>query len=164
MSRGRRARLLVCVAITLLIMVNTIRHMFEGVRPFDWLMLVIEAAVLLLIAWEIGRDIRHKWKMRARHDELFVYLDKGNKLHWNAPLSFDAPTAVVGEWESAVKKWVQDTTGFLKRYSPQAAAMFLQEVDSTYFEVANNPEFWDTAVYERLRNLREIMEKCDVYF
>jgi hypothetical protein len=167
MSRGRRSRLLAAFAITVLIMVNTIRHMFEGVRPFDWLMLVVEVAVLLLIAWEIGRDIWHKRKMRLRYNALFEHLNKGQQLHWSFPQL--GPNACNRderlEWENSAKNWIKETAAFLRRVSPKAATMFLREVNDSYFsDVVNNPDFWLTALFERLRNLREIMEKCDVYF
>jgi hypothetical protein len=166
MSRGRRSRLLAALAITVLFTVNTIRHMFEGVRPFDWLMLVVEVAVLVLIAWEIGRDIWHKRKMRGRYDELFEYLDKGQKLHWSCPqVTPDGSPRDIGlKWENSVKAWIKETAAFLRRYSPKASKMFLKEVNDSYFDIVNNADFWLTALFERLRNLREIMEKCDVYF
>ena len=41
-------------------MCNTIRHMFENVRPFDWLMLAIEVAVLFAILYEIIMEGVHR--------------------------------------------------------------------------------------------------------
>jgi hypothetical protein len=158
---------LACFAVTVLIMCNTIRQMFEGVRPFDWLMLAVEVAVLLLVAWEIGRDIWHKRKMSARYNALFERLDEGQKLHWSFPqLGPNACNRAERlEWENSAKNWIRETAVFLRRYSPKAATMFLREVNDSYFsDVVNNPDFWLTALFERLRNLREIMEKCDIYF
>jgi hypothetical protein len=160
MSRERKSRLLVCFAVTVLIMGNTIRHMFEGIRPFDWLMLVIETAVLALIAWEIGRDIWHKRKMRRWHDTLSGLMSKGQKLRWRQP-NDDEPVAA---WENSAKAWIRETGDFLEQSSPKAAAWFLQEVDSSYYEISRNKHFWDTALFTRIQNLRDIMEKCDVYF
>jgi hypothetical protein len=167
MGRGKRVRLLVAFGITMFIMGNTIRHMFEGVKPFDWLMLTVEVAVLVLIAWEIGRDIWHRRKMRIRYDSLFQYLDKGQQLHWSFPQA--GPDGCNRNerlaWENSAKQWIKDTAAFLRHISPKAATMFLREVNDSYFnDVVNNPDFWLTALFERLRNLREIMEKCDVYF
>jgi hypothetical protein len=146
---------------------NTIRHMFEGVRPFDWLMLVIEVAVLLLIAWEIGRDIWHKRKMRVRYDALFERFDKGQQLRFSFPQL--GPNACNRderlEWENSAKTWIKETAIFLRGFSPKAATMFLKEVNDSYFsDVVNNPDFWSTALFHRLENLREIMDKCEVYF
>jgi hypothetical protein len=151
----------------MLIMCNTVRQMFEGVRPCDWLMLAVEIAVLLLIAWEIGRDIWHSRKMRYRYNALFECLDKGQQLHWSFPqLGPDSCNRAERlEWENSAKTWIKETAAFIRRYSPRAATMFLREVNDSHFsDVVNNLDFWHTALFERLRNLREIMEKCDIYF
>jgi hypothetical protein len=71
MSQGRgRTWLLIYAAITMLALCHTIGRMFEGVKPFDWLMLVIETAVLLLILYEVIVGIIRHRKERRREKGL----------------------------------------------------------------------------------------------
>jgi len=48
-------------------------------------MLLIEAAVLLLIAWEIGRDIWRKRKVRSLLNTAFDFVQRGQKLQALSP-------------------------------------------------------------------------------
>jgi hypothetical protein len=126
-------------------------------------MWVMEFLVLALIAYEVGSDVLHRQKMHRWHDALFGFMAKGQKLHWNKPDDgppYGEPSAEA--WENSVKAWIRETSEFLQRSSPKAAAWFLQ--DSTYYEVSQNVFFWDTALFERINHLRSIMERLDVYF
>lgn len=115
-------------------------------------MWVMEFMVLALIAYEVGSEYLHKRKMRRWHNALFDLMSKGQKLHWSKPddagPTHRDPAAIA--WENRVKAWIQETGKFLERSSPKAAAWFLQEVDSSYYEVSHNLHFWDTALFERL--------------
>ena len=74
--------------------------MFKGVRPFDWLMLVVEILVLVLIAGEVIAAILRWRQKRYATAHIREFLDDGQKLQDVVPgraASDDEVNAWVGE-------------------------------------------------------------------
>jgi hypothetical protein len=149
--------------------------MVEGVRPFDWLMLVIEAAVLLLIAWEIGRDIWRKRKVRSLLNTAFDFVQRGQKLQALSPQGTYGPEGPHGPqftpaWINLVKTWNQEVVNFMETCSPQARWSFLNDTSDgaahAHQALAVPPEaqWWYRTMLTRLDNLQKIAENPDVYF
>ena len=99
--------------------------MFDGTRPIDWVMLVVELLVLLLIAYEVGSSIWFKWKTQGRLAATFEWMSKGQMLQQNAPPAGSSDEADSTAWVAAVQQWMEQTHHFLAKYSPQAAASFI---------------------------------------
>ncbi len=141
-------------------MLDSLRRMHTSSTIYSVSMWVMEFLVLALIAYEVVTELLHRRKMKSIHGSLFAMMQAGQKLLWNMPRG-DSDTDA---WEKSAKAWIQETAKFLESSSPKAAAWFLQEVDASYYEVEHDAFFWNTALFHRLSNLREIMEKLDLYF
>lgn len=93
----------------------------------------MEFLVLAVTVWVEVAAKWHKRKLRQLQNKLFAFMSKGQELHWSKPregVEF-AEYPVNLPWENEVKSWIRETSDFLKRLSPKAAAWFLQEVNST---------------------------------
>ena len=156
--------------------------MFEGVRPFDWVMLVVEILVLLLIAWEIGReeyfrrnDRNRKAALKKIADGISGFIERGQKLVIEVPECRD-DFSPCHAWMGRVAQWSYETIQFLSTHSPAASAAFLlvgdsqsldnvvRKRDGSSFRVAGNLREWYQELSVRLSNLHGIKEKADVYF
>jgi hypothetical protein len=149
--------------------------MFAGVKPFDWLMLGIEAAVFLLILWEILRDIWHKRKIRSLLNTAFDFVQRGQKLQAISPQGLYGPEGLhrpqfPEEWAKHVKAWNQEAVDFMEKCSPQARASFLNDTSNGAAhseQVSKLPpeaQWWFRTLLTRLDNLQRIAENPDVYF
>src|ERR1700675_1509953 len=133
MIATKRAKRWLFVAITLLIMCDTIRHMFEEVRPFDWLMLAIEALVLFLILYEVIADSRRRRADRRRNvfinekvSALSIFMDKGLRIKETVPdPQVLSDTSSIKQWRTDVRVWTEESNAFLATLSPQASAAFM---------------------------------------
>jgi hypothetical protein len=165
----RRFRLLKLVA-AVLIMRDAIMRLFEGARPIDRTVLVVDLLVLLVIVIEYGHSLLRERKKgqrelqrRRRLEFVRQAMSNGQELQRKAPY-VHAPNLDVAEWKHSVNSWVQNTQTLLRSYSAQAEASFLHDPHSI---PANYPTL---ATHEyhllviRLNNLRGIMEKPEVYF
>jgi hypothetical protein len=152
-----------------------IRHMFEGARPLDWLMLVVEALVLALIAYEIVSPRWHRRKIRRLLNVAFDFVQRGQKLQAISPQGIYGPEGPHGPqfvpaWIEKVKTWNQEALDFMERCSPQARASFLSDTSSgaahTQQSLMVPPEaqWWYRTMLTRLDNLQRIAENPDVYF
>jgi hypothetical protein len=186
MRRERKRRLLACLLVTLFIMIQTIRHMFEGVRPFDWLMLFIEIAVVGLILYEIIADaLRRRAEARRErfiHEQIIALtqrLTKGKRLHGGVPntTTCNPQTAerMDNVWIEQVGMWITDTEKFLSSRSPRASAEFMALIDSgpVNLYVGNTPHGyflrkesaeWYGNLTIHLENLQRIMSTPEAYF
>jgi hypothetical protein len=99
--------------------------MFDGVKSFDWLMLVVEILVLLLIAYEVGTTVLHRLQTKRRLASLFALMHRGQELQATVPGSGTADDQAIVAWKSSVEAWADDTNKILATYSPQASARFL---------------------------------------
>jgi hypothetical protein len=159
-----------------------IRHMFENVKPFDWLMLVIEAAVLIVIVYEVvieGVRRRAEAKRRAFIDAqalaLSVLWDKGRRIQSVVPdplLITD--TRIITDWIAEVEAWTQETQSFLA-VSPRASASFLSVTDAgkvnlnipvpgRIISLTGPPQAPYQRLVVQLENLRRIIDRPDAYF
>lgn len=118
---GRERRLIVCLGVNTIFLWITIRRMFSDVRPFDWLMLVIELLVLLLIAYEVIPGFWHKRRVKRRLKALSTLVSEGQLLEDSAPSQSDDQTVVV-KWTNDVTTWDRKTNETLVCFSKQAAA------------------------------------------
>jgi hypothetical protein len=167
----------------MLALCHTLRRMFGGVKPFDWLMLGIETAVLLLILYEVVVGIvRHRRATRREKElkqivtSLSRFMDEGLGLQRNVPDTAKEETKVLQSWMTSTKAWGDKTNEFLAARSQQASAAFLlvhdsSSADSIVFTLAG--EFFYVASpvrehYQRLltqlNSLRQIIEKPEAYF
>ena len=172
MRQGRRLRV-IAFGFNAISMTYTICRLFANVRPFDWLMFVIELAVLVVILlFEIrtvrreDREDRERRERKAliheRVAEMRDAMSEGHQLLLSSVQSGDSRT---DQWAQAVSKWNSKTCELLRSYSPQAETAFL-------FREPGNPSKYGSigAVFEYisltsgLANLRGIIEKPDVYF
>ena len=164
---------------------NTIRHMFDGVRPFDWLMLVVELLVLLLIFYEVIINLIHRRKERKRRlalglivTSLAGFMEKGCKLQLDTPDPITTTWGSITPWIDSVKLWAKDTSAFLAQHSSRAATAFgligeigvLTNPQPVYKEPGSSfpIEGPQRESYQRLvaqlTNLRSIIEKPEAYF
>jgi hypothetical protein len=143
-----------------------VSKMFDGVKPFDWLMLVVEILVLLLIAYEVGTTVLHRLQTKRRLASLFALMHRGQELQTTVPGSGTTDDQAVA-WKSSVEAWANDTHKILATYSPQASARFLHNPvvsRGIYRGIAQNAQGYYESLMMRLENLRAIMEKPEVYF
>jgi hypothetical protein len=162
-------------------MYNTIRHLFDGVRPFDWLMLVIEVMVLVFVAYEVIAGFIHGREVRKRQRELESRIHRTNQFVSQGQLlqktvvrdgrDVDRTASLFKsalQWRSDVASWIMDTNGFLKECSTQASAKFLDDSLTFTFRDTSNKYCPETeASYEtvnrRLNNLQSIVQNPLAY-
>jgi hypothetical protein len=173
---------LACLAITILFMCATIIRMFEGVRPFDWLMFGIEVAVVALILCEIIADTRrrraetkHKLLVDTQALELSMLLTQGERLQLSVPNELlITDQRVVPAWIKDVQGWIEGTKVLLSVRSPKASADFMLIADiervSVYvgspngFYVRGESATWYRNLVIHLENLRRITSRSEAYF
>ena len=96
--------------------------MFEGTRTIDWVMLVVEGLVLLLILYEVvAGERRHRAERRRRLRvssiivELSSLMDKGQRLQSSVPDPMIMNPQLIEPWRKSVQAWTEETIGFLTR-------------------------------------------------
>jgi hypothetical protein len=106
--------------------------MFEGGKPFDWLMLGIETAVLLLILYEVIIGIARHYGTKFRQKELSQLvaslsqlMAEGLELQRCVPNTATEETEVLQSWMTNTKVWGVKAGEFLAAHSQQASAAFL---------------------------------------
>ena len=159
-------------------MCYTIHQMlFEEIRPFDWIMLVVEVLVLILIAVEIfvftGPEWWHGIQAKKKASKLFPFLAQGEALR---NLISENPNQDHNQQRENILKWDRETQEFLTKLSSRALSTFrhvahVSETDrgiltpSGQFYPASGL-FGDAyqMLQARLDNLQKIIEKPEVYF
>jgi hypothetical protein len=149
-------------------MLDTLRRMFEGSRPIDRVMLVIELLVLVLIAWEVGVGILERCEAKKRRkiveqrrNEMRDAMVEGQRLLQTVPKLMEP----IAKWASDVDAWERETQELLRSYSAQAETAFLIDtsfVPSTIGAIPDPRRYGKLMM--RLQNLRAIIEKPEVYF
>jgi hypothetical protein len=179
----RRLRRNTYAAITLLFMAITIKHMItEGIRPFDWVMLVIEALVLLLILYEvIVGEIRHRREtargafLTERVAELSKLHSKGHRIQTTVLDPMINNPQILQPWIDSAEAWGKETDAILRKYSQRASRTFLLVTDAGQIDTvvtAHGRHFMVSGaiggVYQRLvlqlENLNRIIENPALYF
>lgn len=149
-------------------MLDTIRRLFAGSRPVDILMLVIEFLVLGLIAYEVLGKVRKDQRIKKRLIAMRGAMANGHSLQEAIPRGTGI-TDAAREWGKSVDLWVEETGRLLETYSPQAVVAFVHDPGELSKSVlAGGGPIADprryTLLVRRLNNLKDIMEKPDVYF
>jgi hypothetical protein len=179
-ATGRLGRL---GAIVLLVTGNTIRRMFSGSRPFDWLMLAVEVLVLGLIAYEVIVGVlRHSRKGQRRRrigeitNTLSAFMEKGKTLQGGLPCTELAKELEADLWMVEADKWATEAGEFLAGHSPTASVAFrltpgtgtmalvVQNSEGATFTIDGRQRHAYQRLVSRLENLRGIIEKPEVYF
>jgi len=141
--------------------------MLEDIRPFDWLMLVVEILVLLLIGYEVGTTVWNKRVVRRRMAAAVLLMRRGEEIESAVPRSGNIDVATIPLWKESVNAWITETNNFLAGCSPQASAALLHNVGGgsiRYGAIAGDAHDYFVFLLARMNNLRAIMEKSDVYF
>lgn len=164
---------------------HTISSMFQGVKPFDWLMLGIEVAVLIAIIYEIVvSHLRHSaQRKRVAYlaeavKSLSDLMNKGQEVQW--PLSDPCETGgteAALRWAASAKIWSEEVSSLLTQYSSRALLTFqlishddlqgnlvFHANTGKKFLVAGDTRLTYRRLAAQLRNLRRIAEQPEVYF
>ena len=167
MSTPRSTRFAVYFGIDIFFLWQTVAHLFSDARPFDWLSLTIELLVLLVIAYEIFPERRHKRKVRRRVKALNILIAEGQALEDTAPPQrISEDDGLVTKWVADFVSWDRKTFATLASFSKQASASYVHNsaIAGVGFRVHNDVRNHFVTLRSRLENLRSIMEKPDVYF
>jgi hypothetical protein len=158
------------------------RSMFADTKPIDWVMLIVEVAVLLLILYEVVMGElrnRNEHKRRSRLiqivTELSNLLDKGLRMQGCVPDPQIMNQQTCEPWLVSVREWTEQTNKALAKHSPRAAAAFMLVTDAEAMDSsvhAGGRIFFVTGhvreVYQRfvvqMANLRRIVEQPEAYF
>jgi hypothetical protein len=137
--------------------------MFEQTRPIDWVMLVIEAAVLAIIAYESIRIALTHHRIEKRKKIILGLMNDGQAILEDVPTVHPER---VDSWYQSAEAWTKRTRAVLESYSSQALTAFnhlrLPTVDYPNVSPGAHPAF--KALIAKLDNLRSIMEKPEVYY
>jgi hypothetical protein len=154
-------------AIVFCIMIDTFRRMFQGTRPIDYVMLVVEVLVLLIIAVEAIAHAIRGFRVKRRTKRLLVLVESGQALQRRGPaLIRGQEKETYDKWIAEVVRWMADTSILLEKYSSQAVAAFDHDEEGlsfTFRPIAEDGRATYEHLKERLNNLRDIIEKADVY-
>jgi hypothetical protein len=156
--------------------------MSEGTRAIDWLMLAIEALVLLLISYEVlAGQIRHRRDQQRRSTitervvALSAFMDKGMRIKSCVPDPQITNWQLVKPWMDSVQKWTDETNAFLAGHSSRASSAFMLTTDAGHMDTVVYSAGRQFALfgdvrecYQRfavqLANLRRIIEQPEAYF
>jgi hypothetical protein len=143
-------------------MFDLLRHFFADARPIDWVMLIVELLVLLLIAYEV---IWEPWKSRRLAITALNLADSGEAIRQCAP-GISADENAVNTWTESVNHWVSESCEALEERSAHAASSFRSPPSrnsSSYIgihQIANDPF---GSLLQRIEILRSIAEKASLY-
>jgi hypothetical protein len=161
------------------------RILFEGGRPIDYTMLVIESLVLALIAYEVLIGIKERCAKKRRHSaldkrvsEVSTIIAKGQHLQSTVPdivANYRENEVIEGQWIEAVRIWTDETSTLLMAYSARAVSAFLQltpdvGMDNTIFlpgrtfPLSGSLRYCYQGLVAKLGNLHRIVERPDAYF
>jgi hypothetical protein len=136
---------------------------------FDRTMMVIEAVVLILIAYDVAYERTHHWKIRRRSRRVHQCFVAGQTIK-KIPPPTNADADTIKAWLGTLDKWYDSTEALPRKYSIQAEATFLHShptdaMSRTFLHVARDKEVqWQYLnLYERLDNLQKVIESPDVY-
>lgn len=155
----------------------------ETVRTIDWVMLVVELLVLLVIVWEFGiTEWRHhgekkrKANLRSIADRLVGYMDAGLKLQGTVPDHQESTFIIEDAWMIAVADWSFDTGKYLGALSQRAWSAFtliansnagdstISSLSGHYFTITGPLRECYQRLLVQLQNLKDIIERADTYF
>jgi hypothetical protein len=142
-----------------------LRHLLSHeYSPFDRF---IELGVFVLIAYEVWVTFSHRQKIKSRLGAMLVLMQKGEVVEAAVPRAGNLDVSAISTWNESVNAWVTETSNFLTRHSPTALAIFTHHVGATgmlYGGITKDARDYYDLLLARMNNLRNIMEKVDVYF
>jgi hypothetical protein len=144
-------------------------HMLvEGARPIDWAILIVDFLVLAVILWLDAPERLHKRTIRKGLRVVQLCLVQGQELRNSVPSS-GQDSVQVNAWTKSVEDWIRDTQMEMSKRSTQAGISFAHFSGGAsslvnYTGIAGTAMQWYKELLLRLDNLRNIMEKADVYF
>ena len=146
------------------------RMFTEGARFIDWAILIVDFLVLAVILWLDAPERFHKRKVRKRLAMVQRMMLDGHSLRESAPANVPDPTHDVAlQWVQSVQTWIDRSDQSLRIASMQAALAFIRRdvaPDVLFGGITEraNARHQFAELLHRLENLRNIMEKADVYF
>ena len=134
------------------------------IRPFDWVMLIVELLMLILIAVEVLPLIYSRLQANRRRKVLFGLLTRGQQILNQAPSTFDA--APVHGWGQRVDAWTVEVANVLKTYSENAVASFnhQSQIGMPHHQIATGAWPHYDKITSRAENLHNIIEKPEIYY
>lgn len=160
-----------------------LRHMFGGTRPIDWLILAVDALVLLVIVYDTLADAlrrRRERKKQSMLNERVVPLsrlmDRGRRIQSIVPdPSITSEPRIIQNWVDSVGQWTEETNGILVANSAAASAAFLLTAHAEQMDTAvysGGRQFFLTGAVKqpyqqlvvKLENLRRIIGRPEAYF
>jgi hypothetical protein len=142
-----------------------LRRVFDEARPIDWLIVVIDFIVLFWIAAANFIKVPYRWKRHCVIKRITAFLADGEGLHGSRPTTHSSDDDA-NAWIEAVKNWINEVQLFLAKNAVQALIVFEQHRVEPRTETEVHPlaEGYFFELDARLRTLRSILEKMDVYF
>ncbi len=143
-------------------MLDILRRFFSDARGIDWVMLIVELLVLLLIAYEI---IWEPWKSRRLATAALRLADSGEAIRQCTPV-LSADAGAVDTWMKLLDSWVRESCGALEGRSAHAASAFRSlpgRKDGAYLGIHQAANDSYGALLQRIEILRNIAEKASLY-
>jgi hypothetical protein len=154
--------------------------MFEGVKPFDWLMLGIETAVLLFVGYEVGVTIfqqiggvTRRRKLRCIAADLRGLLTSGEIVRKKVPSWLNVYDQA---WAASVQLWITEVEKYLTDQSPDKALVEFRHITLTQGQRQHMDEhgrIWHISgaigdsyqqLTARIDNLHRVALRCEDYF
>ena len=142
----------------------------DGARFIDWAILIVDFLVLTVILWLDAPERLHKRKVRRRLAMVQRIMLGGHSLRESAPTAApDVTYDVAIRWVQSVQTWIDGAYQSLSDASMPAALAFIRRDVAPDVIFGGISERADARsqfreLLHRLENLRNIMEKADVYF
>jgi len=144
--------------------------LFQEARAIDWAILIVDFLVLAVILWLDAPERFHRRTVRKRLLMVQKFMADGQQLERTAPVAAgDVDAGVAATWVQSVQTWIHQTHQSLTKHSVQAGMSFVHRkvsADIRYGGITghSNARDWYRELLHHLDNLRNIMEKADVYF
>ena len=154
--------------LAMIMLCDLIRRFFGDFRPADLVSSALELAFIVVVLWLELPERFHKKKVSKSLRAVQLSMVLGQKLQNSVPSSSQDPSQTHA-WAKSVQDWIQDTQREMAKHSTQAGisfAHFAGGASSTisYSGMSTHTQRWYKELLWRLDNLRNIMEKADVYF
>lgn len=140
--------------------------MFGCPQPIDFWILGADVLIVLLILWVDVPEKLHQRRIKKNIYKLVSFLNDGQALH-DAPPNSQATEEEAQTWSEQVSNWILLVQSFLEKNSKSALSVFRHHgLGQRYggLRISLKVEKWFYELDVRLKNLRSIMEKPDVYF
>ena len=144
------------------------RMFTDGSRPIDWAILIVDFLVLAVIIWLDAPERFHRKRVRKRLVLVQRIMLEGHALRSSVSTANES-NQTASDWIQSVQAWIDTSYQSLADVSMQAALAFMHRnvvPDVSWGGITTrldiSRQFQELLV--RLDNLRNIMEKADVYF